>query len=170
VPLLDTLTKVHRVRAVTPLPYDRVRVDRLQDGLDALNAAISEINDDLENFADEVKAIEKEIGDVDRSVALATEQRKKEHAEYADTLQMTDVAIELIGKAKNRLQKFYNPVLYKAPPKSEKTMRAPPTTWRMNTRRRLSICAMLKWHESAQPTNGNATKATPRRKSTMFNA
>merc|ERR1719191_2247930 len=30
--------------------------------------------------------------------------------------------MQLIEKAKNRLQKFYNPTLYKAPPKTENTM------------------------------------------------
>merc|ERR1719311_50735 len=30
--------------------------------------------------------------------------------------------MQLIEKAKNRLQKFYNPTLYKAPPKTEDTM------------------------------------------------
>merc|ERR1719281_914020 len=35
---------------------------------------------------------------------------------------MNELAVQLIGKAKNRLQKFYNPALYKAPPKKEMTM------------------------------------------------
>merc|ERR1719375_3122258 len=37
-------------------------------------------------------------------------------------LQLSEVAVGLIGKAKQRLQKFYNPTLYKAPPKKEMTM------------------------------------------------
>merc|ERR1719247_2829116 len=37
-------------------------------------------------------------------------------------LQLNEAAIGLLGKAKNRLQKFYNPTLYKAPPKTENTM------------------------------------------------
>merc|ERR1719272_1935289 len=32
---------------------------------------------------------------------------------------MNSAALGLMGKAKNRLQKFYNPTLYKAPPKTE---------------------------------------------------
>merc|ERR1719272_75354 len=35
---------------------------------------------------------------------------------------MNTVALGLIGKAKNRLHKFYNPSLYKAPPKKEMSM------------------------------------------------
>merc|ERR1719421_2445810 len=59
---------------------------------------------------------------MDKSVADATEQRKEEHADYVSFLQLSEVAVGLVGKAKNRLQKFYNPTLYKAAPKKEMTM------------------------------------------------
>merc|ERR1719247_478692 len=36
--------------------------------------------------------------------------------------QLNEAAMQLIEKAKNRLQKFYNPTLYKAPPKTEMSM------------------------------------------------
>jgi len=56
-------------------------------------------------------------------VTEATETRKDVHAEYQETVTLTQTAIVLIGKAKNRLQKFYNPTLYKGPPvKKEMTM------------------------------------------------
>merc|ERR550514_1967731 len=35
---------------------------------------------------------------------------------------MNEVAMGLVEKAKNRMQKFYNPTLYKAPPKTERSM------------------------------------------------
>merc|ERR1719231_1304931 len=35
---------------------------------------------------------------------------------------MNEVAMGLVEKAKNRMQKFYNPTLYKPPPKTEMTM------------------------------------------------
>merc|ERR1719335_10549 len=35
---------------------------------------------------------------------------------------MNEAAMGLVEKAKNRMQKFYNPTLYKAPPKKEMTM------------------------------------------------
>merc|ERR1719389_744270 len=35
---------------------------------------------------------------------------------------MNEAAMGLVDKAKNRMQKFYNPTLYKAPPKTENTM------------------------------------------------
>merc|ERR1719316_698782 len=35
---------------------------------------------------------------------------------------MNEAALGLVEKAKNRMQKFYNPTLYKAPPKKEMSM------------------------------------------------
>merc|ERR1719316_680719 len=93
-----------------------------QDALDAVDAQVSALGDEIEGIAGAVAAIEKEVGELDRTVALATEQRKKEHAEYVESLTMADAAVALLAKAKNRLQKFYNPTLYKAEPKKEMTM------------------------------------------------
>lgn len=95
---------------------------KAQEKTDANAAEISQVQDEIDGFAEDVAALEKEVTDIDKEVAGATEQRKKEHSEYTETLQMTEAAIALIGKAKNRLQKFYNPTLYKAPPKTEKSM------------------------------------------------
>merc|ERR1712066_633666 len=53
------------------------------------------------------------------SVAEATEQRKDEHEDYKELMASDSAAKELLGFAKNRLNKFYNPKLYKAPPKVE---------------------------------------------------
>merc|ERR1719171_681258 len=67
---------------------------------------------------------EKAIAEVEESittVAEAIEQRKKENAEYTDLMTGNTAAKELILFAKNRMQKFYNPKLYKPPPKRELT-------------------------------------------------
>merc|ERR1719301_120596 len=48
--------------------------------------------------------------------------RKEEHEDFLESQQLNTAAAQLVEKAKNRLQKFYNPTLYKAPPKTEKTM------------------------------------------------
>merc|ERR1712232_869799 len=55
----------------------------------------------------------------DKNVAEATEQRKEEHEDYTALMAADVAAKELIGFAKNRLNKFYNPKLYKPPPKRE---------------------------------------------------
>merc|ERR1719375_2352246 len=93
-----------------------------QDALDQIDAQAEALSDEIDGIAEEVAAVEKEISELDRTVAKATEERKKEHAEYAESLTMADAAVALLAKAKNRLQKFYNPTLYKAEPKKEITM------------------------------------------------
>merc|ERR1719262_679122 len=54
---------------------------------------------------EEIAALTESIAELDKTVAKATEQRKEEHAEYTETIQLTQTAIELLAKAKNRLQK-----------------------------------------------------------------
>merc|ERR1719230_17989 len=47
------------------------------------------------------------------------DQRKKEHEDFTETLAANTAAVDLLKFAKNRLNKFYNPKLYKPPPKRE---------------------------------------------------
>merc|ERR1719362_353288 len=70
---------------------------------------------------EEIEALEEGIKELDKMVAEASEDRKAEHATYEETMSADNAAKELIGVAKNRLAKFYNPKLYKAPPKMELT-------------------------------------------------
>merc|ERR1719217_1700309 len=88
----------------------------------SVEALLAETTDEITELAEAVGALTTEIQELDKSVAEATEQRKEEHAAYVESLQLTEVAVGLIAKAKNRLNKFYNPTLYKAPPKTENTM------------------------------------------------
>merc|ERR1719313_3124173 len=90
--------------------------------MDANTAAISQIEDEIAGIKDDIKALEVSITDLDKAVFEATASRKEAHAEYVGTLLLTEAAVGLIGKAKNRLMKFYNPSVYKAPPKKEATM------------------------------------------------
>merc|ERR1719210_844969 len=50
---------------------------------------------------------------LDKAVAEATEQRKEENAEYKELKQSDTAAKEILLFAKNRLNKFYAPKLYK---------------------------------------------------------
>ena len=43
-------------------------------------------------------------------VAEATEQRKEENADATETLASNNAAKEIMGMAKNRMNKFYNPL------------------------------------------------------------
>lgn len=86
-----------------------------QNLVEKLKAELETMSDELDQTNADIKVLEETIAALDKSVHDATEQRKKEHAEYLETAQLTEAAIELMGKAKNRLQKFYNPSLYVAP-------------------------------------------------------
>merc|ERR1712194_345848 len=59
------------------------------------------------------------MGELDKAVADATEQRKAENIEYKELMAADGSAKEILNFAKNRLNKFYNPKLYKPPPKTE---------------------------------------------------
>jgi len=82
-------------------------------------AAIASAEEGLVALAEEMKALEAGIVALDKSVAEATEQRKAEHAEFAELMASDSTAKELIAFAKNRLNKFYNPKLYSPPPEQE---------------------------------------------------
>jgi len=87
-----------------------------------VEASISEMTDEISALADSIATLEADIKDLDKAVAQATEQRKEEHEDFSEAMQLNEAAVQLVEKAKNRLQKFYNPTMYKAPPKTENTM------------------------------------------------
>jgi len=75
---------------------------------------------------EELSVLKKGIGELDYAVAEATEQRKEEHAEYTEAVQMNEAAIGLVGKAKAKLAKFYNPAfVQKAAAASASFVQAP---------------------------------------------
>jgi septal ring factor EnvC (AmiA/AmiB activator) len=83
--------------------------------------AIEEMEGSIDQLTEELAALKKGIKALDKSVADATEQRKEENAEYKDLKQSDTAAKEILLFAKNRLNKFYNPKLYK-PPADEPAM------------------------------------------------
>jgi len=83
--------------------------------------AIDEVSEELGTITEEIKALEESIAALDKSVAEATFQRKEENKDYQSLMAGNTAAKELILFAKNRMQKFYNPKLYKPPPKRELT-------------------------------------------------
>merc|ERR1719378_228307 len=86
------------------------------------DATLAELTDKIGTLMEEISGLTASIAALDKDVADATEQRKEEHAVYVEQMQMNEAAMGLVEKAKNRMQKFYNPTLYKAPPKTEATM------------------------------------------------
>merc|ERR1719263_1569076 len=82
-----------------------------------LGKAIADAKESIATLAREIEALEDGIKALDKSVAEATSTRKDEHDDYVETLAANSAAKDLLKFAQNRLNKFYNPKLYKAPPK-----------------------------------------------------
>jgi len=108
-------------RAYCTAEFDKAEDKKkgLELDISDLEKAIADAEESIATFASEIKALTKSIKDLDKSVAEATESRKEEHDDYVETLAANTAAKDLLEFAKNRLNKFYNPKLYKAPPKRE---------------------------------------------------
>lgn len=108
--------------------YCAIQFDSMDDKKKGLERRVSDAETAIENaieeiatLKDEIKALGKGIQDLDKSVAEGSEQRKEEHADYSELMASNGAAKELLGFAKNRLNKFYNPKLYKGAAKRELT-------------------------------------------------
>jgi len=103
-------------------------IDETEDKHKELNVAIADLEkateetkESIATLTDEIAALTQGIKDLDKQVAEATVTRKEEHEDYVTVLAGNSAAVELLGFAKNRLNKFYNPKMYKAAPKRELT-------------------------------------------------
>jgi len=108
--------------------YCEAELDKTEDELkevdhqiEDLEKAIEDTTEAIATLTDEIKALEEGIKKLDKSVAEATETRKEEHDDFVQELAANTAAKDILGIAKNRLNKFYNPKLYKPPPKRELT-------------------------------------------------
>jgi septal ring factor EnvC (AmiA/AmiB activator) len=84
-----------------------------------LETAIENAKEDIAKLGEEIDALKAGIKELDKMVTEATEQRKEENEDFKELMASDTAAKELMKFAKNRLNKFYNPKLYKAPPKTE---------------------------------------------------
>merc|ERR1719223_1062740 len=84
-----------------------------------LETAIADAKEGVATSKADIEALEDGIKALDKAVAEATSQRKEENEDFTGLMASDTAAKEILGFAKNRLNKFYNPKLYKAPPKRE---------------------------------------------------
>lgn len=80
-------------------------------------ASIADGEEAVAQLKSDIKALTQGIKELDKSVAEATVNRKDEHASFTQLMAEDSAGREVLGFAKNRLNKFYNPKMYKAPPK-----------------------------------------------------
>merc|ERR1719198_2553526 len=81
----------------------------LERSVSNLEKTIAKEKEAIATLAEEIKALEEGIAALDKSVAEATENRKEENIEYKDLMAADAAAKDILGFAKNRLNKFYNP-------------------------------------------------------------
>jgi len=91
----------------------------LEHTISDLETAIENAKEAIAKLGEEIAALTAGIKELDKMVMEATEQRKEENEDFKELLASDTAAKELLKFAKNRLNKFYNPKLYKAPPKTE---------------------------------------------------
>eukprot|EP00929_Paragymnodinium_shiwhaense_P046620 TRINITY_DN23731_c1_g2_i1.p1 TRINITY_DN23731_c1_g2~~TRINITY_DN23731_c1_g2_i1.p1 ORF type:complete len:739 (-),score=337.48 TRINITY_DN23731_c1_g2_i1:62-2278(-) len=108
--------------------YCEIQIDSIEDKgkslskkVEDLQAGIADKEEAISSLTSEIKELVKGIAALDKSVAEATEQRKEEHSEFVELMSNNNAAKQLLGVAKNRLNKFYNKALYAAPEKRELT-------------------------------------------------
>jgi len=120
--------KKEQVDDDSKLEYCQISLDKADDKKKSLERSVDDLENEIEKakdliatLTDEIKALESGIVDLDKSVVEATEQRKAENEEFKSLMAADGAAKDLLVFAKNRLNKFYNPKLYVAPPKQELT-------------------------------------------------
>jgi len=106
--------------------YCNTQIDETEDKKKILDQTLSDLETSIEDAKEgiatatsDLKKLEEGIKALDKSVAEATEMRKEEHEEHTELMANDSAAKQVLEFAKNRLNKFYNPKLYKAPPKRE---------------------------------------------------
>jgi chromosome segregation ATPase len=93
------------------------KIKELDNSVSDSETAIKEMTGAIATLKEEIAALGAGVVALDKSVAEATEQRKEENADYKELMANDGAAKEVLKFAKNRLNKFYNPKLYVAPPK-----------------------------------------------------
>jgi len=91
----------------------------LSNDISDLETAIDDAEESITNLKAEIEALDDGIKALDKEVADATDNRKAENEEFTATFASNTAAVDILKFAKNRLNKFYNPKLYKPPAKRE---------------------------------------------------
>merc|ERR1719181_2607847 len=123
---MTALLKKEQVSDDDKKAYCEQSIDETEDKVKTLELSVSDLSkaiadgkESIATLTEEIESLADGIKALDKQVEEATEQRKEEHADNTETLANDNTAKELIGVAKNRLNKFYNPKLYKEAPKRE---------------------------------------------------
>jgi len=82
-----------------------------EHAIKGLGSTIDELSGAIEAAAGIIEKSASDIKTAEESLAQATEQRKEDNAEFVEAIQLNNQAVELIQKAKDKLNAYYNPSL-----------------------------------------------------------
>eukprot|EP00747_Dinoflagellata_sp_TGD_P140956 gnl/TRDRNA2_/TRDRNA2_176069_c26_seq18.p1 gnl/TRDRNA2_/TRDRNA2_176069_c26~~gnl/TRDRNA2_/TRDRNA2_176069_c26_seq18.p1 ORF type:complete len:687 (+),score=263.06 gnl/TRDRNA2_/TRDRNA2_176069_c26_seq18:55-2115(+) len=108
------------------------KLKQLKQTMNDLDTSIADHQEAVKTYTADIKSLTEGIKELDKQVAEATEQRKEEHEDFSELMSGNSAAKELIEFAKNRLNKFYNPSQYKAPPEESLVQPQAPTLVQVN--------------------------------------
>jgi len=98
--------------------YCKQELSKSEDDKTTLGQTISDSRKTIANAQDTGKSLAEDIAKIaagiralNKEVAQATAMRKNENAAYTEELASNNAAIEILGIARNRMNKFYNPQL-----------------------------------------------------------
>jgi len=99
-----------------------MQLDKAEDDLKVLETTVADLEksiadgkEEIVTLTDEIAALTKGLAALDKQVEEAMVNRKEENEDYQSLMANNGAALEIIGMAKNRLNKFYNPAMYVAP-------------------------------------------------------
>jgi len=106
--------------------YCEAELAKTDDKKKALGQRASDLETDIDDakesvstFTVEIETLSDGIRQMDKEVAVATQNRKEENEDFLASQASTAPAIDLLKFAKNRLNKFYNPSQYNPPPQRQ---------------------------------------------------
>jgi chromosome segregation ATPase len=107
--------------------------------------SIADAKETVNTLSNEITMLVGQVAMLDKDVATATEERKKENAGFKELRSSNGAAKELIEMAKKRLNKFYNPSLMQvnSAPTAFLQMRSSEVSVRENKAESAGVIAML---------------------------
>merc|ERR1740115_127236 len=120
-----------------------MQLDKAEDDLKILETTVADLEksiadgkEEIVTLTDEIAALTKGLSQLDKQVEEAMVNRKEENEDYQSLMANNGAALEVLGMAKNRLNKFYNPAMYKEPAafiqlhqQTQEAPAPPPATW-----------------------------------------
>jgi len=102
-----------KVYCAAQLDQNEDKKKELERSASVSETAIEDLDGSISMLTDEIKALEAGIKALDKSVAEATDMRKEESEEFQELTTNNANAKTILSWAKNRLNKFYQPKMYK---------------------------------------------------------